>query len=242
MIKIRRAKIGDVRPMHKLLGVFSERRELLPRAISELYENLQQFHVAEDKGTVIGCCSLAVQWDNLAEVKALGVDPEYQGQGIGRKLVDACIKDAKTLGRDAGFCADHERRFFFKNRFSSSREEPSAAQSVDGMCAVPLFPGHLRGDRHGERSGRCPPAPAFKAADLPSDGTVPIEPEGFAPVLSKRKSLNLPSTKKMLTTSLYVVISLPCSTLTRSSQNQPTSFGAGIWWTPMASPSDGWPR
>ncbi|HNG45922.1 MAG TPA: GNAT family N-acetyltransferase, partial [Elusimicrobiota bacterium] len=76
MITIRRAKIGDVRAMHKLLSVFAEKKELLPRAISELYENLQQFHVADDKGRVVGCCSLAVQWDNLAEVKALAVDPD----------------------------------------------------------------------------------------------------------------------------------------------------------------------
>jgi amino-acid N-acetyltransferase len=40
--------------------------------------DLQQFHVADDRGRVVGCCSLAVQWDNLAEVKALAVNPDFQ--------------------------------------------------------------------------------------------------------------------------------------------------------------------
>jgi amino-acid N-acetyltransferase len=188
MIKIRRAKIGDVRPMHKLLGVFSERRELLPRAISELYENLQQFHVAEDKGTVIGCCSLAVQWDNLAEVKALGVDPDYQGQGLGRKLVDACIKDARTLGVTRVFALTMKDGFFQKSVLFEWRRTTLPHKVWTECVRCPYFPDTCVEIAMVKDLGGVPPAPAFKAADLPSDGTVPIEPEGFAPVRSKRKS------------------------------------------------------
>ena len=84
--------------MHQLLNGFADKRELLPRSISEIYENLQQFHVAEKGRTIIGTCALYVTWDNLAEVKALAVDDKFQGQGIGKTLLEAVIRMGETLG------------------------------------------------------------------------------------------------------------------------------------------------
>lgn len=102
-VLIRKARMEDARPMHQLLGRFADKRELLPRSIAEIYENLQQFYVAEHKGKVIGTCALYVTWDNLAEVKALSVDEKFQGQGIGKRLLEAVTQTAEAL---------HIRRLF----------------------------------------------------------------------------------------------------------------------------------
>lgn len=96
-IPIRRARMPDARAMHRLLSHFADKRELLPRSISEVYENLQQFFVAEDQGTIVGTCALYVTWDNLAEVKALAVDETYQGRGIGKRLLQSCLDAAQEL-------------------------------------------------------------------------------------------------------------------------------------------------
>src|SRR5690349_16755022 len=96
-ILIRKARMDDVKPMHQLLSSFADKRELLPRSISEIYENLQQFYVAQAKGKIIGTCALYVTWDNLAEVKALAVDEKYQGQGIGKRLLESVTKVAGDL-------------------------------------------------------------------------------------------------------------------------------------------------
>lgn len=96
-VELRKARMGDVRAMHELLSAFADKRELLPRAISEIYENLQQFYVAADNGKIVGTCALYVTWDNLAEVKALAVLEAYQGRGIGKRLMDACLKTAEDL-------------------------------------------------------------------------------------------------------------------------------------------------
>jgi len=93
----------DVKAMHKLLSHFADKRELLPRAISEVYENLQQFFVAEQKGRIVGTGALYVTWDNLAEVKALAVEESLHGQGVGRMLLEACLQTARDL---------HIRRLF----------------------------------------------------------------------------------------------------------------------------------
>ena len=97
-VVLRKAKMGDVRAMHRLLSHFADKRELLPRSISEVYENLQQFYVAEDQKRIIGTCALYVTWDNLAEVKALAVDEKYQGRGIGKRLLlEVSLETAKAL-------------------------------------------------------------------------------------------------------------------------------------------------
>jgi amino-acid N-acetyltransferase len=187
VIKIRRARIADVRPIHKLLGVFAEKRELLPRAISELYENLQQFHVAEDRGRVVGCCSLAVQWDNLAEVKALAVDPDYQGRGLGRKLVEACLKDADTLGVTKVFALTMKDGFFDKIGFDRVVKNALPHKVWTECVRCPYFPDTCVEIAMVKTLSGPAPAPAFKAADLPADGTVPVEPTGFAPVRDRPK-------------------------------------------------------
>jgi amino-acid N-acetyltransferase len=102
-ILIRKARMEDVPAMHELLNRFADKRELLPRSIAEIYENLQQFFVAEAHGKVIGTCALYVTWDNLAEVKALAVEEKYQGCGIGKKLLEAVSQTAESL---------HIRRLF----------------------------------------------------------------------------------------------------------------------------------
>lgn len=179
MAIVRRARIGDVRAMHKLLSVFAEKKELLPRAISELYENLQQFHVAEDRGRVVGCCSLAVQWDNLAEVKALAVDADYQGRGLGRKLVDACVKDAKTLGITRLFALTMKDGFFTKIGFRRVVKNDLPHKVWTECVRCPHFPETCVEIAMVKDLGGPAPEPVFKVGDLPADGTVPTEPEGF---------------------------------------------------------------
>jgi amino-acid N-acetyltransferase len=177
MVKIRRAKIGDVRAIHKLLNHFADRKELLPRSISELYENLQQFHVAEDKGRVIGCCSLAVQWDNLAEVKALAVLGEYQGQGLGKKLLDACMKDAQTLGITRVFTLTMKDGFFKKYGFNRVVKNNLPHKVWTECVRCPYFPDTcVEIAMVRDLDAKTKPMPAFRPGDLPKDGTVPTEP------------------------------------------------------------------
>ena len=124
----------------------------------------------------------------VAEVKALGVNPDYQGQGLGRKLVDACTKDARTLGVTRVFALTMKDGFFSKIGFVRVEKNHLPHKVWTECVRCPYFPDTCVEIAMVKDLGGVPPAPAFKAADLPSDGTVPIEPEGFAPVRAKRKS------------------------------------------------------
>ena len=111
---IRKAKIGDVPGIQKMLGGFAQEGRLLARSLSELYTNLRDMfvYVEEPTGEVVGCCSLHVMWENLAEIRSLAVQSHLQGRGVGRQLVDACVAEAKDLGIGRLFTLTYETGFF----------------------------------------------------------------------------------------------------------------------------------
>jgi amino-acid N-acetyltransferase len=110
----RKARTGDVGAIHKLLTHFAQQGKLLARSLSELYSHLRDFFVAVDEETdqIIGCCSMHIVWENLAEVRSLAVQDSHQGSGIGRRLVEACFVEARDLDIGRIFTLTYEVDFF----------------------------------------------------------------------------------------------------------------------------------
>ncbi|MBW2147983.1 MAG: N-acetyltransferase [Deltaproteobacteria bacterium] len=117
---IRKARVTDVRAIHKMLDFSSRRNELLARSLSELYDNLRDFFVytGEEPEHVIGTCAMHICWEDLAEIRSLCVLEEYQGRGIGTKLVEACISEAITLNLFKVFVLTYRPDFFRRLEFS----------------------------------------------------------------------------------------------------------------------------
>jgi amino-acid N-acetyltransferase len=117
-MKVEKAKIDDVKIMHKLVNQFAGKGEMLPRALSEIYENLRDYFVIRNRaGRVIACVALHISWADLAEVKALAVDKEKQKKGMGAALVKACVKESEALGIPRIFCLTYKPGFFKKVGF-----------------------------------------------------------------------------------------------------------------------------
>ena len=57
------------------------------------------FYVAEEKGNIIGCGAIAPYWDKFDESSlfTIFILPEYQGKGIGRKIIETLEKDEYFL-------------------------------------------------------------------------------------------------------------------------------------------------
>jgi len=132
--------MADVRAIHSLLNYFADQRELLPRSLSEIYENLQQFFVAAQRGRVVGCCALYVTWENLAEVKALAVVPELQGIGIGKRLLKTAIDEAKKLGIQTLFTLTIRENLFKKYGFVQTKKSQLPHKVWTECVRCPYFP------------------------------------------------------------------------------------------------------
>ena len=114
---IRKAKISDVKEIQKMVEVYAQKGEMLPRSLSELYDNLRDFFVYEEEGEVAGVCALHISWDDLAEVRSLVVAERHIRKGIGKKLVTACVDEAREFGIKRVFALTYQRAFFEKLGF-----------------------------------------------------------------------------------------------------------------------------
>lgn len=107
-----KARIQDVPQIHQLVNFFADRGEMLGRPLSELYENLRDFFVAREGEQVIACAALHIMWLDIAEIRSVAVAAGSQRQGIGNRLVKACLREAASLGIPTVFCLTYQPGFF----------------------------------------------------------------------------------------------------------------------------------
>ena len=96
---LRKARISDVKTIHRMINASSGKGEILPRSLMDIYGSLRDFFIFfdESRQAVVGICAMNIIWENLAEIRSLCVEEEYRKRGIGKKLVEACISEAITL-------------------------------------------------------------------------------------------------------------------------------------------------
>ena len=111
-VSIRRARTADVRGIRRLIDTYSADRRLLSKATVALYEDVQEFWVADAGGAVVGCGAVHVLWEDLAEVRTVAVDPDWHGRTIGHRLVAALLDSARDLGVRRVFVLTFETAFF----------------------------------------------------------------------------------------------------------------------------------
>ena len=116
-MQIRPAKISDARDICALINYYAERGHMLHRSLESVYDCLREFFVAVGRGKLLGCVAVDVFWANLAEVKSLAVAPASRGRGIGGKLIEAAVADARRLGIKKLFALTYEKEFFLMQGF-----------------------------------------------------------------------------------------------------------------------------
>ncbi len=116
---LRKARISDVRTIHRLINISSGKGEMLSRSLMDIYGNLRDFfvYIDEEKNAIIGICAMSIIWENLAEIRSLYVDESRRKEGIGRKLVEACVSEAITLDLFRIFTLTNQVDFFSRLGF-----------------------------------------------------------------------------------------------------------------------------
>jgi argininosuccinate lyase/amino-acid N-acetyltransferase len=117
-IVLRRATLDDVPGIARIMADFVAQGILLPRPVSELYQCVREFHVAERAGEVVACAALRLLWDDLGEVRSLAVRPDHHGSGLGARLVQRVLDDARTLDLPRVIALTREVGFFERCGFS----------------------------------------------------------------------------------------------------------------------------
>jgi amino-acid N-acetyltransferase len=142
---IRSARTRDVPVIRKLIDSNVESGRLLTKATVTLYEDVQEFCVADlsagpvsangasangapADGSVAGCGALHVMWEDLAEIRTVAVRDDCQGLGIGHAIVDALLQRARAVGVNRVFCLTFAVDFFGRHGFKPISGTPVAAE------------------------------------------------------------------------------------------------------------------
>ncbi|SBV94622.1 putative acetyltransferase [uncultured delta proteobacterium] len=139
---LRKAHGKDVVPMHSLIVAGAEKGLLLPRSRGQIFTALRDFFVLADEetGGVAGCCALAIIWENLAEVRSLYVADTHRRQGLGQKLVNACLEDAASFGITQVFTLTYQTAFFKGLGFAEVPKETLPQKIWTDCIHCPKFP------------------------------------------------------------------------------------------------------
>jgi amino-acid N-acetyltransferase len=132
-IAVRSARTSDVALIRALIDCYTPGGILLDKPIVTLYEDVQEFVIAEVDGEPVGCGALHVLWADLAEVRTLAVQPEARGTGVGHRLIEALIERARAVGVDRVFCLTFEVEFFAAHgfaEFSAVHVEPGVYEQL----------------------------------------------------------------------------------------------------------------
>jgi amino-acid N-acetyltransferase len=127
---VRQARTRDVPVIRALIDENVGSRRLLDKHTVNLYEDIQEFCVAESSadGTVAGCGALHVMWEDLAEIRTLAVDESRRGSGIGHIIVDELLDRARQLGVARVFVLTFAVSFFERHGFTEISGTPVAPE------------------------------------------------------------------------------------------------------------------
>jgi amino-acid N-acetyltransferase len=139
-MKIRAAKVSDVKQIHKIIEFYADREEMLHRSLNAIYENLQEFIVVEEKRKIIACGALHVSWEDLAEIKALAVLKGKTKKGLGKQIVSELEKNAESLGIRKTFALTFKPKFFKKIGYKLIPKESLPHKIWNECINCHLFP------------------------------------------------------------------------------------------------------
>ena len=151
-IAIRQATLADARGIAALVNLGEREGQLLPRSLESIRADIANWIVAEDNSApstlrqnsghaslrIVGVGSLVEMNHSLVEVRSLAVAPEYRKFGIGGRIVNALVDEARARGRTTVFALTRAVLFFEKLGFRITDKEnfPEKVWRDCSICPV----------------------------------------------------------------------------------------------------------
>jgi amino-acid N-acetyltransferase len=115
--EIRSAQKRDARAICNLIHAGVERDELVRRSRQEIERQINDFFLFEVDKNPVGCAALHLHPEqSKAELACVCVDPRYENQGIGGKLIRYAEGRARALGVETLFCLSTQAYNYFQQK------------------------------------------------------------------------------------------------------------------------------
>ncbi|MEM0211410.1 MAG: N-acetyltransferase [Candidatus Methanomethylicia archaeon] len=99
-IKIREARMDDIRKIYSIEEKSFDERDLYPIELLKFYLNIspKTFLVAEISGEVIGYVIAVVRRGYIGHIVSIAVEPSFRQKGVGRMLMNKIEETLESLG------------------------------------------------------------------------------------------------------------------------------------------------
>lgn len=137
-VDIRPAREADVAGIAALVNEHARRGDLLPRSLASIYQQLENWIIADRAGEIVGCVSLLRYTSGLVEVRSLAIDDSLKGNGVGSRLVVTLIEEARARRVPTLFALTRAVRFFARLGFQEAgmAEFPEKVWHDCRLCPV----------------------------------------------------------------------------------------------------------
>ncbi len=133
-IKYRKAGLGDIPAMQKLVAPEVESGVILMRSDNEIATNIRSYWLAYDGDKLVGFSALHIHTNLLSEVRSLIVHADYRRGDIGTTLVEKCIDEARTLGLKEVLVLTYQQQFFERLGFTEIPKESLPEHKIWADC------------------------------------------------------------------------------------------------------------
>ena len=116
-VVVRKAAMHDIGPILALINGYAAKGVMLPRTELEVSEDIRDFSVIVVDGRMVGCGALHFYTPGIGEIRSLAVAEDVKTNGIGRRLIDALVREASQYALDAVFAFTYVAGFFGKMGF-----------------------------------------------------------------------------------------------------------------------------
>lgn len=136
----RPAKLFDAAEIHALMQPYVTQGLLLPRGLRYLCENIRDFTVIERNGRLVASGALHFLDEDVAEIQSLAVHPARRNQGLGARLVEALLAQAREHQVWKAFALTHAPEYFYRFGFEKTEMAQLPQKFTRDCVTCPKLP------------------------------------------------------------------------------------------------------
>lgn len=126
--------VSHIDQMQELVKEEVEKGIILLRTKDEMANTIRSYTAIEANGIIAGFTALHIHSARLCEVRSLVVSKDFRGMKFGKRLVQACIKEAKRLVLKQILSLTYQKGFFQSLGFYEIKKEEIPEHKIWADC------------------------------------------------------------------------------------------------------------
>jgi len=132
--KIIKPVLNNIKDIQEVLQDYVKEGIILKRDDDEVAMNIRSYVVCYKENEAIGVGALHIFSPFLGEIRSLAVKKEFHSKGIGKKIVNSLLEEAKNLGLKEVLVLTYKKEFFEKLGFIEIPKESIPDKKIWADC------------------------------------------------------------------------------------------------------------